>query len=169
MGRLLLVSLPPATDGGVIYRCKHCGTHLAYATDIISRTFRCKNGKAYLLEKMVNVNAAAGERDDRMMTTGLHTVCDILCVACGSVLGWKYLAAFNKTQRYKEGKFIMDRTKVLSGNLGGPLVVGQQQQQQQSHSHSSGGGDGDEQTSDSDDEEDDDSSSDHQDIAAMSL
>jgi hypothetical protein len=36
MGRLLLVSLP-ATGGAAVYRCKHCDTHLAYATDIISR------------------------------------------------------------------------------------------------------------------------------------
>jgi len=35
MGRLLLVSLP--ATGAVIYRCKHCDTPLAYATDIISR------------------------------------------------------------------------------------------------------------------------------------
>jgi hypothetical protein len=36
MGRLFLVSLP-ATTGDIIYRCKHCDTHLAYATDIISK------------------------------------------------------------------------------------------------------------------------------------
>ncbi|OEL23086.1 hypothetical protein BAE44_0015895, partial [Dichanthelium oligosanthes] len=76
MGRLLLVSLP--ATGAVIYRCKHCDTHLAYGTDIISRKFCCKNGKAYLFDKMVNVNL--GERDDRMMRTGLHTVCDTFCV-----------------------------------------------------------------------------------------
>lgn len=35
MGRLLLVSLP--ATGAVIYRCKHCDTHLAYDTDIIAR------------------------------------------------------------------------------------------------------------------------------------
>lgn len=35
MGRLLLLSLP--ATGAVIYRCKHCDTHLAYDTDIIAR------------------------------------------------------------------------------------------------------------------------------------
>ncbi|CAN6330105.1 unnamed protein product, partial [Urochloa humidicola] len=115
MGRLLLASLP--ATGAVIYRCKHCGTHLAYATDIISRMFCCKNGKAYLLDKMVNVND--GEKDDRMMTTGMHTVCDIFCVACGSMVGWKYLAAVEKTQRYKVGKFLLDRAEVLAAVAGG--------------------------------------------------
>ncbi|CAL4897358.1 unnamed protein product [Urochloa decumbens] len=114
MGRLLLVSLPPT--GAVIYRCKHCDTHLAYATDIISRMFRCKHGKAYLLDKMVNVND--GEKDERMMTTGMHTVCDIFCVACGSIVGWKYLAAVDKAQRYKVGKFLLDRAEVLAAVVG---------------------------------------------------
>ncbi|CAN6357296.1 unnamed protein product, partial [Urochloa humidicola] len=120
MGRLLLVSLP--ATGAVIYRCKHCGTHLAYATDIISRMFRCKNGKAYLLDKMVNVTD--GEKDDRMMTTGMHTVCDIFCVACGSMVGWKYLAAVEKTQRYKVGKFLLDRAEVLAAVAGGAAAAG---------------------------------------------
>jgi hypothetical protein len=35
MGRLLLLSLP--ATGAIIYRCKHCDTHLAYDTDIIAR------------------------------------------------------------------------------------------------------------------------------------
>ncbi|KAM0862427.1 hypothetical protein ACQ4PT_045261 [Festuca glaucescens] len=106
MGRLFLMSLAPT---GTIYSCKHCGTPLAYAHQILSRMFRCKHGKAYLFDKVVNVNA--GEKDDRMMTTGLHTVCDIFCVACGSILGWKYVSAFEKDQRYKEGKFILERSK----------------------------------------------------------
>ncbi|KAL6599967.1 hypothetical protein ACP70R_045618 [Stipagrostis hirtigluma subsp. patula] len=116
MGRLFLVSLPAAA-GEVIYRCKHCDTHLAYATDIISKLFRCKHGKAYLFDRLVNVTD--GERDERMMTTGLHTVCDIFCVACGSILGWKYLSAFEKNQRYKEGKFILERCKVVGPPDGG--------------------------------------------------
>lgn len=115
MGRLLLVSLP--ATGAVIYRCKHCDTHLAYDTDIIARTFRCKNGKAYLFNRIVNVNVGTKE-EDRMMTTGLHTVCDIFCVACGAILGWKYLVAFDKSQRYKEGKFILDRSTALAAAPG---------------------------------------------------
>ncbi|TVU48767.1 hypothetical protein EJB05_00039 [Eragrostis curvula] len=104
MGRLFLVSLP--ATGDIIYRCKHCDTQLAYAADIISKMFRCKHGKAYLFDKIVNVNV--GDKDDRMMTTGMHSVCDIFCVTCGSILGWKYLAAFEKNERYKEGKFILE-------------------------------------------------------------
>nr|ACO87677.1 yippee-like protein [Brachypodium sylvaticum] len=110
MGRLFLMSLAPT---GAIYSCKHCQTQLAYAHHIVSKMFRCKHGKAYLFDKVVNVND--GEKDDRMMTTGLHTVCDIFCVGCGSILGWKYVSAVEKSQRYKEGKFILERCKIHGG------------------------------------------------------
>lgn len=38
-----------------------------------------------------SVNVTAGTKEERMMLTGLHTVCDIFCVGCGSNLGWKYV------------------------------------------------------------------------------
>ncbi|KAJ1690936.1 hypothetical protein LUZ63_015091 [Rhynchospora breviuscula] len=105
MGKLFLIELE-----GKIYNCKHCGTHFALADDIISKNFHCRHGKAYLYNKVVNVTS--GVREDRMMTTGMHTVCDIFCVGCGSVVGWKYIAALEKTQKYKEGKFILESSKV---------------------------------------------------------
>ncbi|PVH31364.1 hypothetical protein PAHAL_9G127000 [Panicum hallii] len=105
MGRLFLTHL----DGNV-YSCKHCNTHLGLAGDIISKAFHCKNGKAYLFHKVVNVTP--GVKEDRMMMTGMHTVCDIFCVGCGSIVGWKYEAAHEKSQRYKEGKYILERFKV---------------------------------------------------------
>ncbi|XP_062214891.1 protein yippee-like [Phragmites australis] len=105
MGRLFLIHL----DGNV-YSCKHCHTHLALAADIISKAFHSKHGKAYLFNKVVNVTN--GVKDDRMMITGMHTVSDIFCVGCGSIVGWKYEAAHEKSQRYKEGKYILERYKV---------------------------------------------------------
>jgi len=105
MGRLFLMHL----DGNV-YSCKHCKTHLGVASDIISKAFQCKHGKAYLFHKVVNVTS--GVKEDRMMITGMHTVSDIFCVGCGSIVGWKYDAAHEKGQRYKEGKFILERYKV---------------------------------------------------------
>ncbi|KAG2546695.1 protein yippee-like [Panicum virgatum] len=105
MGRLFLTHL----DGNV-YSCKHCKTHLGLASDIISKAFHSKNGKAYLFHKVVNVTP--GVKEDRMMITGMHTVSDIFCVCCGSIVGWKYEAAHEKNQRYKEGKYILERFKV---------------------------------------------------------
>ncbi|KAI3958478.1 hypothetical protein MKW98_011166 [Papaver atlanticum] len=58
-------------------------------------------------------NFTVGETEERMMMTGVHSVCDIFCVGCGSIVGWKYVAAQEKSQRYKEGKFILERFQVL--------------------------------------------------------
>ncbi|PSS23816.1 Protein yippee-like [Actinidia chinensis var. chinensis] len=109
MGRLFLITLE-----GNVYSCKHCQTHLALAEDIISKSFHCRYGKAYLFNNVVNVNV--GDKEERMMMTGMHTVADIFCVGCGSIVGWKYEAAYDKSQRYKEGKFILERFKVLDPN-----------------------------------------------------
>ncbi|XP_074582056.1 protein yippee-like [Curcuma longa] len=105
MGRLFLVSLE-----GKFYSCKHCQTHLALSNDILSRAFHCKHGKAYLFNNVVNVSV--GLEDDRMMTTGLHTVSDVFCIGCGSIVGWKYEVAHEKTQKYKEGKIVLERFKL---------------------------------------------------------
>ncbi|KAL6503243.1 hypothetical protein OROHE_023872 [Orobanche hederae] len=102
MGRLFLIYLEDN-----MYTCKHCQTHLALADDIVSKG----HGKAYLFDKVVNVTA--GEKEARMMMTGVHTVADIFCVGCGSLVGWKYEAAEEKSQKYKVGKYILERFKVL--------------------------------------------------------
>ncbi|XP_057498312.1 protein yippee-like [Actinidia eriantha] len=115
MGRLFLITLE-----GNVYSCKHCQTHFALAEDIISKSFHCRYGKAYLFNNVVNVNV--GDKEERMMMTGMHTVADIFCIGCGSIVGWKYEAAYDKSQRYKEGKFILERFKVLDPN-GSQYVV----------------------------------------------
>lgn len=46
------------------------------------------------------------------MTTGLHTVADIHCNSCMQIVGWKYEEAFEKSQKYKEGKYILERAKM---------------------------------------------------------
>lgn len=110
---------------GSIYCCKHCHTHLGLADDILSKSFHCRHGKAYLFDKIVNITA--GEKEERMMMTGMHTVVDIFCVGCGSIVGWKYEAAQEKAQKYKEGKFILERFKVL-GPDGSSYLVSQEGQ-----------------------------------------
>ena len=44
--------------------------------------------------------------------TGAHHVGDISCAQCGSVLGWKYVAATEEGQQYKVGKFILETKRV---------------------------------------------------------
>ena len=48
--------------------------------------------------------------------TGLHTVADIYCNDYREVLGWKYERAYQETQKYKEGKFILEKSKIIKEN-----------------------------------------------------
>ncbi|KAK6231244.1 hypothetical protein SCA6_001317 [Theobroma cacao] len=89
----------------------------------VFQSFHCRHGKAYLFDKVVNITV--GEKEERMMMTGMHTVVDIFCVGCGSIVGWKYEAAHEKLQKYKEGKFILERFKVL-GPDGSNYLVSQE-------------------------------------------
>ena len=81
------------------------------------------------------MNVVEGEPNDRQMTTGNHTVRDIYCCKCQTILGWKYVRppfasvssalgphtnaicsqdkAYEPTQRYKEGKFILERNLLV--------------------------------------------------------
>ena len=73
-----------------IYGCKECKAHLTTCDLILSRQFNGQHGKAYLLDRVINVNS--GDPEDRHMTTGLHTVRDIRCNKCDTILGWKYVS-----------------------------------------------------------------------------
>lgn len=96
---------------GRIYVCIFCKAHLAKHDEIVSKQFHSKSGKAYLFNAVVNV--CTGPSEERMMTTGLHLVCDVFCTGCLYPVGWKYELAHEKSQKYKEGKVILERAKIL--------------------------------------------------------
>lgn len=54
-----------------------------------------------------------GQEEERMLMTGLHTVADISCKVCNSNIGWIYLKSPELNQKYKEGKYIVEKTKVV--------------------------------------------------------
>lgn len=39
-------------------------------------------------------------------------MCDVYCNVCLRVLGWKYEEAFEESQKYKEGKFIVEKMRL---------------------------------------------------------
>ncbi|KAI8999594.1 Yippee/Mis18, partial [Gaertneriomyces semiglobifer] len=97
----------PTHIASKIFGCHECLTHLSTSEDILSKAFQGQHGKAYLFNTVVNI--IEGVAEDRHMTTGLHTVRDIYCVSCQSVVGWKYERAYEDSQKYKEGKYILER------------------------------------------------------------
>ncbi len=37
------------------------------------------------------INTCLGPVEEKMLMTGLHKVCDLFCVNCNTLLGWKYV------------------------------------------------------------------------------
>ncbi|XP_008358677.1 protein yippee-like At5g53940 isoform X1 [Malus domestica] len=106
MGRIFLIELDGRT-----YRCRFCDSALALVGDVLSRNFNCGRRRAYLFSNVVNITL--GPDEERLMLSGLHTVEDIFCCCCGQILGWKYVIAHDQTQKYKEGKFVLERWRIV--------------------------------------------------------
>lgn len=94
-------------DGPQIYTCAQCRTHLTSHDEIISKSFHGRHGRAYLFDHCVNVRI--GPAEDRLLITGLHSVSDIFCKRCKALVGWTYSRAYENSQKYKEGKFIVEK------------------------------------------------------------
>lgn len=44
----------------------------------------------------------------QLMTSGAYTIQEIMCLRCNSYLGWKMIHAHERTERWKEGKHILE-------------------------------------------------------------
>uniref|UniRef100_A0A2I3TKI3 Protein yippee-like n=1 Tax=Pan troglodytes TaxID=9598 RepID=A0A2I3TKI3_PANTR len=84
------------------YSCVHCRAHLAKHDELISKVHR--------------VNVGCGPAEQRLLLTGLHSVADIFCESCKTTLGWKYEQAFETSQKYKEGKYIIEMSHMVKDN-----------------------------------------------------
>lgn len=112
MVKTFQVYLP--TKNKCTYSCIHCRTHLADHDDLISKSFQGSQGRAYLFNRVINVNT--GPAEERYLLTGLHAVADISCESCKTTIGWKYEQAFESSQKYKEGKFIIELAHLIKDN-----------------------------------------------------
>ncbi|CAL0319532.1 PREDICTED: protein yippee-like At4g27745 [Lupinus angustifolius] len=100
--------------GPRLYSCCNCRNHVSLHDDIISKAFQGRNGRAFLFSHAMNI--VTGPKEDRNLMTGLHTVADVHCGDCREVLGWKYERAYEASQKYKEGKFILEKSKIVKEN-----------------------------------------------------
>ncbi|EFO94483.1 hypothetical protein CRE_13268 [Caenorhabditis remanei] len=100
--------------GDRCYSCIHCRANLAAHSELISKSFQGSQGKAYLFNAVVNIGC--GPAEERVLLTGLHAVADIYCEICKTTLGWKYEHAFESSQKYKEGKFIIELAHMVKDN-----------------------------------------------------
>ncbi|KAI0015143.1 yippee zinc-binding/DNA-binding /Mis18, centromere assembly-domain-containing protein [Xylariomycetidae sp. FL0641] len=103
-------------------RCSTCGTDLAYSSQIVSKGFTGRYGRAYLVappERQKRkastdlVNIKTGNAEPRLLVTGAHVVADIACATCHTKVGWKYVDAKEESQKYKVGKFILETQRTV--------------------------------------------------------
>ncbi|KAG8511283.1 Protein yippee-like 4, partial [Galemys pyrenaicus] len=80
----------------------------------VQASFQGSHGRAYLFNSVVNVGC--GPAEQRLLLTGLHSVADIFCESCKTTLGWKYEQAFETSQKYKEGKYIIEMSHMVKDN-----------------------------------------------------
>eukprot|EP00898_Chlorokybus_atmophyticus_P004064 jgi/Chlat1/4659/Chrsp3S00437 len=95
--------------GPRIFSCGGCRAHAASADE-------GRAGRAYLFERVVN--CSVGPAEDRLLITGMHTVADLRCAHCSRLLGWKYERAHEQSQKYKEGKFIIEKANMYKEGSG---------------------------------------------------
>ncbi|PIA12856.1 yippee-domain-containing protein [Coemansia reversa NRRL 1564] len=99
-------------EAPALYACQSCRAHISRREDIMSRTFQGKLGRAYLTKTVFNEKL--GEEENRQLMTGLHTVCDLYCRPCNTRIGWKYIRAYDKSQQYKEGCYVLEKSTIFA-------------------------------------------------------
>ncbi|KAG5546193.1 hypothetical protein RHGRI_018391 [Rhododendron griersonianum] len=97
MGRLFVVELE-----GRAYRCKFCKTHLALADDLVSRLWymACNVGQTH--------SSSINTQSDAQLSASVP-----LCSVLSKVSMME--SAQEKSQKYKEGKFVLERGRILDG------------------------------------------------------
>ncbi|RWS14372.1 Yippee-type zinc-binding protein-like protein [Dinothrombium tinctorium] len=110
MGRVFLEHI----GGQRLFSCASCDTFLTNRHELISTRFTGATGRAFLFNKVVNLKYS--EVQDRVMLTGRHMVRDVSCKNCETKLGWVYEFATEESQRYKEGRVILERALVTESD-----------------------------------------------------
>ncbi|XP_050546915.1 protein yippee-like 5 isoform X1 [Daktulosphaira vitifoliae] len=120
MGRIFLDHV----GGDRLYACAACDINLTNRDELISTRFTGATGRAFLFNKVVNLNyryfsfdaKLRSDVQDRVMLTGRHIVRDVSCKNCDTKLGWIYEFAMEENQRYKEGRVILERALITEGD-----------------------------------------------------
>lgn len=59
------------------------------------------------------MNIVLGPKEEKQLITGYFAIANIYCHTCGEEMGWKYIQAYNEREKFKEGKFIIEKAKIL--------------------------------------------------------
>ena len=97
-------------DGNHIYTCSRCEVEFTNHRELISKAFTGQSGPAMLFGSVINVSY--GPAEERPMKTGKHVVRSVYCVNCGVEVGWIYDFAYMVSEKYKEGKTILEKARI---------------------------------------------------------
>lgn len=87
--------------------CNECLAHLCLLSLILSDQFRGLSGKAYLVDRLINIHKDPIDTETSM-DTGIYLINKIKCLQCHTVLGWHYKKSFKYLEYYKEGKYVIE-------------------------------------------------------------
>ncbi|PPQ72078.1 hypothetical protein CVT26_006712 [Gymnopilus dilepis] len=96
-----------AYEGHASFSCSKCSA-------VIVGLFPSFRSGIYLMQSATNVKL--GRKEERSLLTGVHTVADVYCLGCNDRLGWFYHKASDHSQKYKEGKYLLEREKLIKEN-----------------------------------------------------
>ncbi|KAJ1928064.1 hypothetical protein IWQ60_002376 [Tieghemiomyces parasiticus] len=109
-----------------VYSCRKCGTHLATHDQMKSTAcgspfplaspphrstldfITAPSLMGLHLPDLASVNVYEGDPKERNMLTGRHVVRDLSCMGCMAYVGWTYVKAYARSERYKEGLVILE-------------------------------------------------------------
>ncbi|KAG5533903.1 hypothetical protein RHGRI_027933 [Rhododendron griersonianum] len=99
------------TNDAPLFSCRNCRNPVALRHDLLSKSFIGKSGQAYMFAHAKNV--VLGQTEDKKLMTGLFSIGNVYCSKCGQELGWKYIRAYDAKQSFKEGRFIIEKARIL--------------------------------------------------------
>eukprot|EP00440_Ansanella_granifera_P005571 gb/GFBE01006051.1/.p1 GENE.gb/GFBE01006051.1/~~gb/GFBE01006051.1/.p1 ORF type:complete len:551 (+),score=70.55 gb/GFBE01006051.1/:1-1653(+) len=100
-------------DDAVVYHCTRCRSPILRTKDIVSTNYHGARGPAFLVNQLYNTVVDRAPYSAAFVT-GAYSVCDVACAGCSIQLAKKYMDAREPSNRFKIGKFLLERTMVFA-------------------------------------------------------
>ncbi|KZT23947.1 yippee-domain-containing protein [Neolentinus lepideus HHB14362 ss-1] len=97
--------------------CKTCHAHITDMDFLLSRSFTGFCGKAALFASISSTGIILAPPTARLMYTGAHTIQELACRRCRGYLGWKILRAHEWSEKWKDGRFLLELAALTGHEL----------------------------------------------------
>mmetsp|Transcript_28967 Transcript_28967/g.28645 ORF Transcript_28967/g.28645 Transcript_28967/m.28645 type:complete len:82 (+) Transcript_28967:36-281(+) len=68
-----------------IYACKVCKAHLSSQSQLLSKAFSGRDGRAFLFKTVIN--GKLGDPEEQTLLSGLYIIRDLYCKSCDLLIG----------------------------------------------------------------------------------